>query len=125
MRRVFFKKEMRQAILDGKKVSTTRDHPIPLGRVLAVSGSRFKAEPFAVLEIQDRIPTKIADVTQLFYREEGFTSPEEMAVYAEKNKLLQTDNQVWYHRFKITEVMFASRAAKTGKLSSASETRMS
>jgi hypothetical protein len=104
MRRVWFKKEMKQAILDGKKVSTTRDHPIPLGQIIAVSGSRFKAEPFAVLDIQDRIPTTVKDVIRLFYKEEGFTSSEEMVIYAKKNKLLQEDASVYYHRFKIVEV---------------------
>jgi len=104
MKRVWFKKEMRQAILDGKKVSTTRNHSIPLGQVLAVSGSRFKAEPFAVLEILDRIPTTVSDVIRMFCKEEGFSSPEQMEAYAKKNKLLQTDSQVWYHRFKILEV---------------------
>ena len=105
MRRVWFKKEMRQAILNGKKVSTTRDHPIPLEQVLAVSGSRFKAEPFAVLSIQDRIPTTIENVIRMFYTEEGFTSPEEMVAYAKKNKLLQTEDRVWFHRFKIVEIL--------------------
>lgn len=104
MRWVWFKKEMRQAILDGKKVSTTRDHPIPLGQVQAVSGSRFKAEPFAILEIQDRIPTKIENVIRMFYKEEGFISPEEMIAYARKNHLLQNDVPVWYHRFKLVSV---------------------
>jgi len=103
MRFVWFKKEMRQAILDGKKVSTTRDHPIPLGKIQAVSGSRFKPERFAILDIQDRIPTSITDVIRLFYKEEGFTSPEEMILYCKKNKLLQNDVPVWYHRFKLVE----------------------
>jgi len=103
MRFLWFKKEMRQAILDGKKVSTTRDHPIHLGQVQAVSGSRFKAEPFAVLEIDTRLPMRIPDVIRMFYKEEGFTSPEEMIVYAKKNKLLQNDVPVWYHRFKIVK----------------------
>jgi hypothetical protein len=108
MRYVWFKKEMRQAILNGKKVSTTRDHPIPIGEVKAVSGSRFKPEPFAILEIQDRISTKIADVIQMFYKEEGFASPEEMVAYAKKNKLLQNDVPVWYHRFKIVNVLLGT-----------------
>jgi len=103
MRWIWFKKEMRQAILDGKKISTTRDHPIPIGQVQAVSGSRFKAEPFAVLEIQDRVPTTVDNVIRMFYKEEGFSSPEEILAYAKKNKLLQTDVLVWYHRFKIVK----------------------
>ena len=105
MRRIWFKKEMKQAILDGEKVSTTRDHPIPLEKILAVSGSRFKAEPFAVLEIQDRIPATVENVIRLFYKEEGFSSPEEMTVYAKKNKLLQTENYVFYHKFKIVKLL--------------------
>jgi len=105
MRRIWFKKEIKQAILNGKKVSTTRDHPIPLEQVLAVSGSRFKAEPFAILEIQDRIPTTVENVIRLFYKEEGFSSSEEMTAYAKKNKLLQTENNVFYHKFKIVELL--------------------
>ncbi len=105
MRRIWFKKEMKQAILDGKKVSTTRDHPILLGEIQAVSGSRFKPEPFAVLEIQDRIPTTVENVIRLFYKEEGFSSPEEMTAYAKKNKLLQTENNVFYHKFKIVKFL--------------------
>jgi hypothetical protein len=105
MRRTWFKKEMRQAILDGKKVSTTRDHPIPLGQVLAVSGSRFKPEPFAILLIQDRIPTTAGNVLHSFYKEEGFASSEEAIAYAKKNKLLQKDCTVFYHRFKIVETI--------------------
>jgi len=104
MKSLWFKKEMRQAILDGKKVATTRDHPIPIALALAVSGSRFKPEPFAVLDIQNRIQTRIEDVIRLFYKEEGFTSPEEMIAYAKKNKLLQTDVPVWYHRFKVVKI---------------------
>ena len=104
MRWVWFKKEMKQAILDGKKVSTMRDHPIPLGQVQAVSGSRFKAEPFAVLEIHQCIRARVRDVINLNYAEEGFTSPEEMRAYCKKNKLLQTDSLVWFHRFKVVTI---------------------
>lgn len=105
MRRLWFKKEMRQAILDNKKVSTSRDHPIPLGEVLAVSGSRFKAEPFAVLSIQDRIPTTKQTIIEMFYKEEGFDSPAEMILYAKKNRLLQKGGTVYYHRFKIVKLL--------------------
>jgi hypothetical protein len=104
MRRLWFKKEMRQAILDGKKVSTTRDHLIRLGLILAISGPRFKAEPFAVLSIIDATQMTVESVMQLFYAEEGFNSPEEANTYAKKNNLLQTRKPVWYHRFKIIEI---------------------
>ena len=99
MRHVWFKKEMQQAILEGKKTSTTRDHPLPLTQVLAVSGSRFKPKPFAILEIEDRLPTTKDVVMRMFYKEAGFESPREMLEYAKKNKLLQTDGQVFYHTF--------------------------
>lgn len=104
LRRVWFKQEMRERILDGRKVATTRNHALPLADVLAVSGSRFNAEPFAILTIQDRIPTNVESVYNLFYREEGFETTQEMKDYAHKEKLLQNvDGQVFYHKFKLKE----------------------
>src|SRR5436853_5273 len=51
VKRLFFKKEMKDAILAGKKTTTVRDHRLDLGEYKAVSGSRFHAKPFAVLDI--------------------------------------------------------------------------
>jgi len=105
MRRVWFKKEMRDAILEGRKTSTTRNHPLPLQpeKLLAVSGSRFKAVPFAVLEVHTRIPMTVQNVFEMFYKEEGFESVAEMYLYSKKNKLLQNGGTVYFHRFKIVE----------------------
>jgi len=101
MRRVWFKKEMKEAILKEIKTATTRNHPIPLGQVVAVCGSRFKPEPFAILDIQIQIPTFKEHVIYYYYKEEGFKSPEEMIAFAKKEKLLQTDDFVYFHRFKL------------------------
>ena len=105
MRRLWFKKEMKYAILKGQKTATTRDHPIPLGQVIAVCGSRFNPKPFAILEIQGRLPMKKEDVIRLFYREEGFNSSEEMIAFAKKEKLLQTNDVVYFHRFKLVRLL--------------------
>jgi hypothetical protein len=87
MRRVWFKREMREAILAGRKTATTRTRPLPLGEVLAVSGSRFKAVPFAIIKIVDRIPTTVENVIACFYAEEGFESPEAMGAFLDKERL--------------------------------------
>ena len=101
MRRVWFKKEMREAILEGKKIATTRDHVLPLEEVLAVSGSRFKAEPFAILRVHTRLPMQKENVIQMFFEEEGFNSSEEMIAYAKKNRLLETNDTVYFHKFDL------------------------
>jgi len=92
---------MKDAILKEIKTATTRDHPIPLEQVMAVCGSRFKPEPFAILDIRTQIPTFKEYVIQYHYQEEGFKSPEEMVAFAKKEKLLQTDNLVYFHKFKL------------------------
>ena len=105
MRRLWFKKEMKYAILKGQKTATTRDHPISLGQVIAVCGSRFKPEPFAILEIQGRLPIRKDSVIHMFYREEGFSSSEEMEAFAKKEKLLQTNDVVYFHKFKLVGLL--------------------
>jgi hypothetical protein len=107
MRRVWFKREMREAILAGRKTATTRTHALPLGEVLAVSGPRFKAVPFAVIEILDRIRTTVENVIAEFYREEGFDSPEAMGAFLEKERLplLDAQNPVFFHRFKLLRII--------------------
>jgi len=104
MRRVWFKKEMREAILAGEKTATSRPHPLPMERVQAVSGSRFKAQVFAILEIVDRIPSTWRMVIRMFYSEEGFGSPEEMEAYGLKQGLVKNlDDPCFFHRFKLVE----------------------
>jgi len=104
MRRVWFKKEMQEAILSGKKTATSRPHPLPLERVQAVSGSRFDAKVFAILEITDRIPSTWRTIIRMFYREEGFGSPEEMEAYGLKQGLVKNlDDSAFFHRFKLVK----------------------
>lgn len=97
---------MREAILAGRKVATSRPHPLPLERVQAVSGSRFDAKVFAVLEIADRIPSTWRTIIRMFYREEGFGSPEEMQAYGVKQGLVKNlDDPAFFHRFKLVEAV--------------------
>jgi len=104
LRRVWFKKEMREAILTGRKTATTRDHPLPLEKVQAVGGSRYKAQVFAILEITDRLPVIWRDVIRMFYHEEGFSSSDEMQSYALKHGLTQNlKRPMFFHRFKLAE----------------------
>lgn len=104
MRRVWFTSEMRDLILAGKKSSTTRNHPLKLEKYTAVSGSRFKAKPFAIIEIQGRIPTVWYRVYNMFYEEEGFVSPDAMYYFLVAKKLMGNHlDEVYYHRFKLIE----------------------
>jgi hypothetical protein len=105
MRRVWFKREMKEAILAGRKTATSRTHPLPLGEVLAVSGSRFKAIPFAILNITDRLPMRVADIINSFYQEEGFDSPEAMGAFADRERLpiIMAKDPVFFHRFVVVK----------------------
>ena len=104
MRRVWFKRQMKDATLAGRKTATTRTHPLLLGEVLAVSGSRFKAVPFAVIEILTRSQTTVENVIAQFYREDGFDSPEAMRAFAKKERLLiNKETAVFFHRFKVVK----------------------
>ncbi len=97
---------MRQAIIDKKKCSTTRDHQIPLGLVKAVSGSRFKAEPFAILEILTNKEVTVETDFKYFWDYEGFDSEEAMREYCRKEKLLQDPNaHVWLHIFRVMQYL--------------------
>lgn len=106
MRRVWFKQEMKQLILEGRKTATSRPHPLPTEQVQAVSGSRFKAKVFAILEITTRIPSTWRNIIRLFYDVEGFRSPEEMEAYGLKQGLVKNcDDPAFFHRFKLVEVV--------------------
>jgi len=108
MKRVWFKVEMRDAILAGRKTATTRDHLLPLGDVRAVTGSRYAATPFAILTIRDRLATTLASVVSRHYREEGFASPELMHGYALAHGLPhEMAAHVWFHRFQVKERLAA------------------
>jgi len=111
MRRVWFKREMKEAILAGRKTATTRTHPLALGECLAVSGSRFKTVPFAVIKITDRFPARVEDIINSFYREEGFSSPEEMGAFADRERLplIDAKNPVFFHRFVVVKKLIESQ----------------
>ena len=106
MRRIWFKKQMAEAIIEGRKTSTTRDHPLKLEQYQAVRGSRYNAKVFSKIEIQDRFPTYWEYVAELFFKEEGFGSQEEMLEYLRKEKLVKkSDDFVYFHRFKVVELL--------------------
>lgn len=109
MRRVWFKREMKEAILAGRKTATTRTHPLALDECLAVSGSRFKAVPFAIIKITDRFPARVEDVINSFYKEEGFNSPEAMGAFADRERLpvIDAKNPVFFHRFEVVRILVA------------------
>lgn len=106
MRRVWFMKEMRDAILARKKTATTRYHPLKLESYQAVCGSRFNAVPFAILKIESRIPTTWGNVVLQFYREEGFDTPGDMIRFGKAHRSIHDnpDDKVFYHVFSVTEV---------------------
>jgi len=107
MKRVWFKREMKEAILARKKTATTRTHALPLGECQAVSGSRFKAKPFAVLKIMDRFPTTLENVIRMFYKEEGFQSPDDMVKFLTKERLLlKAQGPVYFHRFVLVKAIY-------------------
>jgi hypothetical protein len=103
MKRLWFKKEMKDAILLGKKTATTRIKPLNVHeRYQAVNGSRFKAQPFAVLEITSR--REVHDLTYHcinHFRQEGFSDSVEMGNYIHDNlPQYLTTRPLYYHTFK-------------------------
>lgn len=106
MRRVWFKKAMREAILTKKKTATSRTHPLPLGKVQAVSGSRYNAKAFAILDVWERVETKPSHVIGRLYSEEGFNSANEMVDFMFKENLRWNERlPLFFHRFKLIEVV--------------------
>jgi hypothetical protein len=103
VKRLWFKAAMKYAILQCHKSATTRINPLKVGECYqAVSGSRFKAEPFAVLQITSR--RKVEDLTYHctnHFRQEGFSSPVAMGEYISKNlpEYVHT-RPLYYHTFK-------------------------
>lgn len=106
MRRVWFKKEMRELILAGKKDGTTRTHPLKLEEYTAVSGSRYAAVPFAIIKIVDCLPMTWEKIARLFHVQEGFETPAAYLDYVHKQKLLTDWNQeVFYHSFVVKTIL--------------------
>ncbi len=108
MRRLYFKKEMAAAILRGEKTATTRTNPLPLDEpILAVRGSYYKQEPFAMIEIQDRRATTWSRVIDSFFASEGFASSLEMRRYLKKKNLMKAgeDEFLYFHQLKVLTTM--------------------
>ena len=107
MRRVWFTKEMKGAIVKGRKTATTRNHPLKLDEdYLAVSGSWFKAEPFAVIRITGRLPIILQRAIDCFYYEEGFDSGAEMLGFLIKKRFFKktfrsVEDDAFFHRFEV------------------------
>lgn len=107
MRRLWFKADMKDAILEGRKNRTTRTHPLKVGEdYQAVSGSRFKAQPFAILQIVSMFQTTAHALIHNNFEQEGFESPQQMTDWLMKAKLLdkwvQSDG-LYTHRFEIKQ----------------------
>lgn len=102
MRRLWFKKEMKKAILEGRKRATTRLKPLHVGeRFQAVSGSRYDAKPFAIIEITSRrkIDSLVEHCTK-HYEAEGFQSSLDMAGYIRDNlPQYRKIRPLYYHTF--------------------------
>lgn len=107
IRRIWFKQLMAQAIKDGKKTSTTRDHPLKLEQYQAMGGSRYKAKPFAKIEITEKIPLTWEAVMNMHHKEEGFETSLAMLIYLQANDLIKnfSSDMVFFHRFKVVNLV--------------------
>lgn len=107
MRRLWFKKEMKDAILRGDKRATTRNHKLKVrGLYRAVSGQRFKAEPFAILKITSRREIEhLAKHCMAHFPQEGFNSGQEMIDFIRANLPNYIENYeqaaLYYHTFRV------------------------
>ena len=91
MARIWFKKEMAQLIIEGKKTATTR-YSLKTTKFLdAVKGSRFKPVVFGQIKINGIIPLTWYQAIRAFYKQEGFESPTAMLKYIQKEKLIRKD----------------------------------
>ncbi len=102
MRRLWFKEEMKGAIMLGRKSATTRAHPLKVGETyLAVSGSRYKAKPFCRVKItSQREIDLLTEHCSKHFRREGFKSSVDMALYIRKNlPEYLTKRPLYYHTF--------------------------
>lgn len=102
-RRFWFKREMAEAILEGRKTETTRDHQKGLGSWVAVTGSYYDATPFAVIKVVANPPTTWARQVGR-WREEGFTSRNDMAAWCKREGLdrYALAPALWVHEFTLT-----------------------
>lgn len=117
MKRLWFKKKMRDAILLGVKTRTSRTHPLDVGHeYLAVSGSRFKAQPFGVIKIESRFPTTLRKICEDLYQEEGFSSPKDAWMFVTKElPQYQTSEILYTHRFSFRPEAPTAEPSPTGE----------
>lgn len=100
--RIWFTKQMREAVLADKKTATTRDHQKELGDWLAVSGSYYDPNPFAVITITENSESTWSNSLANF-REEGFESLEDMHRFAYATGLQRYARapHLYFHRFEV------------------------
>lgn len=100
--RIWFTRQMREAILAGRKTATTRDHQKGLGDWLAVGGSYFSADPFAVITITENSESTWEHSLENF-RAEGFESLEGMHRFAYETGLDRYAKapHLYFHRFEV------------------------
>lgn len=102
MRRIWFKEEMKNAILNGNKTATTRDHQKALGEWEATTGSFDQAKPFAIINITENSPNTWAH-SLAHWKEEGFDSKEDMHRFAFETGLNRYSRApvLYFHRFLV------------------------
>jgi uncharacterized protein YqfB (UPF0267 family) len=110
MARIFFTKEMKEAVLSGRKTATTRDHQKALGIYDACTGSwrnPKSVKKFAVIDIFENGQNTWKHSLDCF-AEEGFNSFEEMQTFAFKTGLAVIYGKalaVYFHRFKVIQTV--------------------
>jgi hypothetical protein len=93
-------------IRSGEATMTTRLTPKALGVYRIVTGSRFRPhDEGVVIEIVERIEMELGKVSQTFYREHGFSSPEKYieGVCKVNRKAISSPTVVYVHRFCVVE----------------------
>jgi uncharacterized protein YqfB (UPF0267 family) len=109
--RIWFKEDMKRALLAGKKTTTTRYKQHKNGLYLAVTGSYYDAKPFAVIQIVSSEAMTWDDVLSWHYAEEGFESPWHMEKWGREQKLLKgsgyLEDHVYLHHLLVVGVPHA------------------
>lgn len=102
MRRIFFKDEMKAAILNGNKTATTRDHQKAHGEWEACTGSYYHAKPFAVINITENDLNTWAHSLE-HWKDEGFDSLEDMHRFAYETGLNRYARvpALYFHQFVV------------------------
>ena len=104
MRRIFFKEEMKAAILAGKKTATTRDHQKALGEWEACTGSYYRPRPFAVINLTENDKNTWAH-SLAHWSDEGFDALEDMHRFAFETGLNRYAKapELYYHVFAVVK----------------------